>query len=859
MNSMTSRRSGASFRALSFVTVVALSASGVVWGEPGQTEATTEEAGAMVHAEHWPNVQWPLALDPDFEARIDALIEAMSLEQLVGQTIQADIASITPGQLRNYPLGSVLAGGNSSPGGRYNATPEEWLALVDDFWLASMEERSDGPAVPIIFGIDAVHGHNNVVGATIFPHNIGLGAARNPDLLREIGRVTAIEARTTGMEWTFAPSVAVPRDLRWGRTYEGYAEAPEVVARYAGELVEGLQGSVGSSDFLAPDRVVATAKHFLGDGGTEAGLDQGDTRAPESELSDIHAAGYPPSIASGVQSIMASFNSYHGRKLHGHKELLTNVLKEQMNFGGFIVGDWNGHGQVAGCTNTNCAQSINAGVDMFMAPDSWQGLFDNTLAQVKAGEIPMERLEDAVRRILRVKLRLNLFDVKPSERPISGQFELLGSAEHREVARRAVRESLVLLKNNTGILPLLPDQHILVAGDGADNIDKQTGGWTLTWQGTGTTREDYPNGETIWEGIREHVEASGGRAELAINGRFEQRPDAAIVVFGEEPYAEFQGDLKTLRYKPGDDSDLALLRRLQESGIPTVAIYVGGRPLWLNRELNASDAFVAAWLPGTEGGGIADVVFADLAGRARYDFSGQLSFSWPARADQYSLNVGQENYRPLFPYGFGLTYADDGDLGMLSENSGIESTGLATGLWFDRGRVDDRMQLRLVGSDGASQLVDQTTARSPDDNVELFAEDHLAQEDARRIHWSGSGRLELTAAEALDLDRQTNGDVFLTMTVQISSLPEEGGVRLTARCGEDCEGALEIGDQLDELSLGVWQTLGVSLKCLRERGADTASLTAPFVLESGAGLSLSITQIGLSTRMDHRLECTATP
>jgi len=288
MNSMTSRRFGASFRALSFVTVVALSASGVVWGEPGQTEATTEEAGAMVHAEHWPNVQWPLALDPDFEARIDALIEAMSLEQLVGQTIQADIASITPGQLRNYPLGSVLAGGNSSPGGRYNATPEEWLALVDDFWLASMEERSDGPAVPIIFGIDAVHGHNNVVGATIFPHNIGLGAARNPDLLREIGRVTAIEARTTGMEWTFAPSVAVPRDLRWGRTYEGYAEAPEVVARYAGELVEGLQGSVGSSDFLAPDRVVATAKHFLGDGGTEAGLDQGDTR-----YSRVGAARHP--------------------------------------------------------------------------------------------------------------------------------------------------------------------------------------------------------------------------------------------------------------------------------------------------------------------------------------------------------------------------------------------------------------------------------------------------------------------------------------------------------------------------------------------------------------------------------------
>jgi beta-glucosidase len=350
-----------------------------------------------------------VAIDPAMEARIDSILARMPLEEKVAQTIQPDISSVTAEAVRQYKFGSILAGGNSSPGGKENAPASEWLKMLDSYWQASRSAQWSAERIPLIFGIDAVHGHANVVGATIFPQNIGLGAARDPDLIRRIGEVTAREMAVTGADWDFSPTLAVVRDDRWGRTYEGFSEDPEIVRSYAGLMVEGLQGRAGTREFLGPGKVIATAKHFVGDGGTLGGKDQGDNPSSDQEIRDIHGAGYPPAVEAGVQAVMASYNSVRGEKMHGNRDLLTGRLKGDMNFDGLVVGDWNGHGQVQGCSNTSCAASINAGLDMFMAPDSWKGLFESTLAQARSGEIPAARLDDAVRRILRVKLRAGMF------------------------------------------------------------------------------------------------------------------------------------------------------------------------------------------------------------------------------------------------------------------------------------------------------------------------------------------------------------------------------------------------------------------------------------------------------------------
>ncbi|RZM09723.1 MAG: glycoside hydrolase family 3 protein, partial [Sphingomonas sp.] len=449
--------------------------------------AATPLAAQVARPDRWPAATSPIPHDAAMEARITALMARMSLEQKVGQVVQGDIASITPDDVRRYHLGSVFNGGNSDPGGRYNAPAKDWLALADAFWDASTAPQGKLPRIPAIWGIDAVHGHSNVVGATLFPHNIGLGAMRDPALMRRIGAATAIEMRVTGIDWTFAPTIAVVRDDRWGRTYEGFGETPEIATSYAGPLVEGLQGRIGDRDWLKGPHVVATAKHFLGDGGTRGGKDQGDAVIGETALRDLFSPPYYAALKAGVQSVMASFSGWNGAKMSGNASLLTGVLKDRMGFDGVVVGDWNSHGQVAGCTNVNCPAAIKAGLDVYMAPDSWKGIWETTLAGVKAGTIPMARLDDAVRRVLRVKFRAGIFEAaRPSARPYAGRYELLASPEHKAIARQAVAESLVLLKN-TGVLPLKPGASILVAGDAADDVARQSGGWTLSWQGTGTT------------------------------------------------------------------------------------------------------------------------------------------------------------------------------------------------------------------------------------------------------------------------------------------------------------------------------------------------------------------------------------
>ena len=840
------------------LTVVSMAVLGAFAGVAAAQPGPAPEPAAAVHPEVWPVVTSRLPADPAVEKAVEAVLAMMSVEQKVGQVIQAGIQHVTPADVRDYHLGSVLNGGGVQPFEKERASAADWLALADAFWEASMDVPDGLPPVPVIWGTDAVHGHNNVIGATVFPHNIGLGATRNPELIRRIGRVTATEMAVTGIEWAFAPAVAVVRDDRWGRTYESFSEDPEVVRACASAMVEGLQGTPGEGVFLAGNRVVATAKHFLGDGGTEGGRDQGDNLATEIELRDLHAAGYVAALEAGVQTVMASFSSWHGQKLHASRELLTDVLKQRMGFDGFVVGDWNAHGQVPGCSDSSCAAAFNAGIDMFMVPEAWRALYESTLAQVRSGEIPMARLDDAVRRILRVKIRAGMFGAgRPSGRPYAGETELLGSAEHRAVARQAVRESLVLLKNNGGLLPLARRQRVLVAGDGADNIPKQCGGWTVTWQGDGSTNEDFPGATSIWDGIRAAVEAGGGSATLSIDGSFEgPPPEVAIVVFGEEPYAEYQGDREHLAYSFTRPGDLELLRRLGQAGIPVVSVFLSGRPLWVNPELNASDAFVAAWLPGTEGGGVADVIFRAADGSVNHDVTGRLSFSWPRTAVQTPLNRGDAGYDPLFSFGFGLRCSDRWDLRPLPEESGVSGAGPAPAAFFRRGPV---VPWRLYLGDAADPAVAVTGARTTTRGTEALViseVDRDVQQDARAARWSGErpAFVYLYTKGAVDLSRETGEGLRLAFDVLVET-PPQGEVELSMECGDNCAGRVDLTAALTRLPAGEWRTVAVPLACFASAGADMSRIVVPFGIASDGALALRFSEVRLEPPAEDELRC----
>ena len=623
-------------------------------------DQSTASAAVSVLSSSWPSLTSEVA--QDVESTVATILSSMTTAEKVGQMVQAEIGNVTPNQAREWNLGSVLNGGGSWPNGQYSMVAD-WVALADSYYEASTDTSDGGAGIPLIWGTDAVHGHNNVIGATIFPHNIGLGATNNPQLMREIGEITALEVAATGIDWVFAPTLAVVRNDTWGRTYEGYSEDPEIVRAYAGEIIKGLQGE--GDNLFGPANVIATAKHFVGDGGTENGIDQGNTVVSEDVLRNVHSQGYFSALEAGAQTVMASYNSWNGSKLHGNQYLLTDVLKQQMGFDGFVISDWNGHGQVPGCSDDQCAEAIMAGVDMIMVPIAWQPLIQNTIAQIENGTIPMSRINDAVSRILRVKMRAGYADkVKPSERLHANNSSLIGAPAHRAVARQAVRESLVLLKNSDNILPLDRNLDILVAGNAANDIGKQSGGWSVSWQGLTNSNNSFPGGTSIYQGIQSVVNSAGGNTRLSASGNYSgSKPDVAIVVFGEPPYAEGAGDLSNIEYQAGNKSDLALLESLQAQNIPVISIFITGRPLWVNKELNASNAFVAAWLPGSEGGGIADVIFKAANGEVDHDFIGKLSFSWPKTTTQLILNRGDENYDPLFAYGFGLSYQDTDTLG----------------------------------------------------------------------------------------------------------------------------------------------------------------------------------------------------
>ena len=790
-----------------------------------------------VNPDIWPKQKSPIQRKEIEEKRIIDLMSQMSLEEKVGQIIQADIGSVTPEQVRKYHLGSVLNGGNSAPGGDNRTTPDEWVALADEFWLASTDKTGGRTGIPALWGTDAVHGHNNIVGATIFPHNIGLGAANNPDLMYQIGNVTAKEILVTGLDWTFAPTIAVVRDDRWGRTYESYSEDPVIVKEYVKYLVEGIQGKLSDNSFLDEDHLIATAKHFVGDGGTINGRDQGDNISTEEELRDIQAAGYPQAISSGVQSVMTSFNSWHGRKMHAHKELLTDVLVGQMGFDGFVVGDWNGHGQVEGCTNESCAAAFNNGLDMFMAPDSWEELYINTLAQVKSGEITMARLDQAVSRILRVKIRAGLFEAGlPSKRKYAGSFDLLAAPEHRKIARDAVRQSLVLLKNEKQLLPISPSSHILLAGDGADNLGKQTGGWTLSWQGTGNSKKHFPNGMSIYDGIAQQVKAAGGKAVLSEKGEYQQKPDIAVVVFGEDPYAEFQGDRAHLDFQSEDG--LKLLKKFKSQGIPTVAIFLSGRPMWVNPEINASDAFIAAWLPGTEAAGIADVLLKKANGDIQNDFHGKLSFSWPRNGAQTTVNRGDKVYNPQFDYGYGLSYKDNISVGKLSEDPQLGNMAQSQSKNFLKAGEPVLPWRLTIKDSGGTVQVTSSKANSATGVVVMKSMDYLAQEDSRLFNFSGDAIIAIEG-EPVDISRESNADMAIEMQYQVIGNVEANAI-MSIGCGENCSGELDITKDLAQKANLGWQTSRIKLSCFANKGANMAAVSAPFVLSVSGILQVQL-------------------
>ena len=580
--------------------------------------------------------------------RVSDLVAQMTLDEKIGQMTQPDQQFLKdPADVETLAVGSLLSGGDSDPP---TNSRTDWRALYERWQGRALRSRLK---IPLLYGIDAVHGHNNVIGAVIFPHNIGLGATRNAKLVEEIGRITAKEVRATGINWTFAPCIAVPRDERWGRTYEGFAEDPMLVAELGAAAVRGLQGS-GLND---PRGVLACAKHFAGDGGTAWGtgmpiaetpgkrypLDRGDTRGDEATLRRLYIDPYIPSIKSGVGTVMVTYNSWNGIKASGHRGLLTDVLKKELAFEGFLISDYDGIDELPGDYRSDIRESVNAGLDMFMVPQKYREFITTLKALVEAGEVPRTRIDDAVTRILRVKAAMGVLAPGWSVKVDPELERAFGSEEHRRVARQAVRESLVLLKNTAGTLPITNRKRIHVAGRNADDLGAQTGGWTITWQGK---RGPVTTGTTILEGIRK---AAGSNIQVtySADGSGASGADVAIVVVGEDPYAEFLGDREDLALSDVDQKAIAAVK---QAGVPVVTVVISGRPLILGSAFDSSNAVVAAWLPGTEGDGVADVLFG------RHAPTGKLPFTWPRSMNQIPINVGDKEYDPLFPFGFGLSY-----------------------------------------------------------------------------------------------------------------------------------------------------------------------------------------------------------
>ena len=578
--------------------------------------------------------------------RVRDLMSYMTLEEKVGQMTQVERKFLDGDKnISKYFLGSLLSGGGSAPAKNF---PKAWADMYDRFQNVALSTRL---GIPIIYGVDAVHGHNNVIGATIFPHHVGLGCTNNPKIVEDVYRATAVEVAATGVDWNFAPCLAVPRDERWGRAYEGFGETPEIVKSMAAAAVIGLQ----TDKLNSQTSILATAKHFLGDGGTVWGtglnkkMDQGDTQVSDQEMREIHLPGYLPALEAGVGSIMPSYSLINGTYMHMSNDLLNGLLKKELGFKGFVVSDWAALERMVGQPDykKNIINCINAGIDMVMVPgavpdgnQSFQNFISLLTESIKEGSISEARINDAVARILKIKFEMGLFENPFTDRSLLSK---VGSKEHRAIARDAVKQSLVVLKNN-GVLPISKDLgQIHVAGKNADDLGNQCGGWTITWQG-----ESGPltKGTTIYEAIQVAV-SSFTNVTYSKDGSGAKGANVGIVVVGETPYSEMMGDKESLQL---DKKDLKAIENVRKAGVPVVVVMVSGRPLIIEDEVDKWDGLIAAWLPGSEGKGVTDVLFGD------YNPTGRLSVSWPRSMDQIPINFGDETYDPLFEYGFGLSY-----------------------------------------------------------------------------------------------------------------------------------------------------------------------------------------------------------
>lgn len=817
--------------------------------------------------DQWPRAQPPWTRDAQTEDRIDRLLATLSLEQKVAQMIQADIASVSPETMSEFVLGSILSGGGQQPREKANAALGDWVTLADELHRASMNPDPGQTAIPVMWGVDAVHGHGNLVGATLYPHNIALGATRNPELVGAIAAATAREVAATGLDWNFAPTVAVARDLRWGRTYESFSENPSLVAELAAPVVIGLQGRPGTDAFLDQHHILAGAKHFIGDGGTAQGDDRGHTLGSEQTLIDTHLPGYISALDAGVQTVMASYSWWRGEHSHTNSYLLKEVLKGRLGFDGLVVSDWQAIGIPRGCTTDSCAAAVNAGIDLFMIPKApdWQRFHANTTAQVRDGTIPMARIDDAVRRILRVKMRLKLWrKPKPSQRALAGHRDIVGSAQHRQLARQAVRESLVLLKNN-GTLPLDPTQTLLITGSGANNLAMQAGGWSVTWQGRESTNDQYPGATSIYSGLQQAVEAAGGRALLSPDGEIPAEVDAAIVVTGELPYAEMHGDIEnlgTLEFQQHDKRALQLIERLQAEDIPVVVVLLSGRPLWVNKELNAADAFVAAWQPGTEGAGVADVLLASEKGAIRHDFTGRLGYSWPAHPCQARVNVGDTPYEPLFAYGYGLSYRQPGQAWeTLKESTQAWRYGCLLGA--DKPEAQARLLNRENGWQYFAEL--QTFVRRPVEQAvtlgSLQAEPLETPRFGVRATWRGGEQTRLTMRngnyENQFLDLLAN-DGALVMDIKVHRTPSDK-VYLSIMSESLTRGDLDITAPITALPMNSWQSIAIDMQCMANSNADFSKISSPMGLHTNGPWGVSIAKVRFEPNRAHsaELQCQA--
>ena len=847
----------------------------------------------MTFLDDWPRIQSQVAQDPEAEVFIADIVSRMTLEEKVGQMIQPDLREVTPDEVTEYKLGSILNGGGAFPGNNKYATAVEWADTAETFYQASGHAfEGRGFRIPFAWATDAVHGHNNVFGATVFPHNIGLGAARSPDLVRQIGAVTAAEVTATGLDWTFAPTVAVPRDYRWGRVYEGYSEDPAVVQAYASAMVDGLQGE--GAERFGPDRVLSTVKHWIGDGGTLDGVDRGENHYTEDYLINLHAAGYLSALESGAQVVMASFNSWYNsknydvmgslnynHKIHGSRYLITDVLKEKMGFDGVVVTDWNGHSELNDCTAGDCPQVVLAGNDIIMvtARQDWQEFYKNTVSQVRDGTIPLARIDDAVTRILRVKHRAGLWEKpSPSRRRGAGDQKTLGAVEHRQLARRAVRESLVLLKNDS-LLPLDREAPVLVLGSGAVDIQKQTGGWSLTWQGNENTLErDFPGGSTVLSATREVIGGDRVLTDIDLAG-----PDAvALVVIGEDPYAEMLGDIgktKTLEYselKRAYRRDLELIRELKQRGHRVVTIFYSGRPLYVNEELMLSDAFVAAWLPGTEAAGITDLVFSN----GEYDFTGRLPYSWPANKCDNTINITPPHlanlsvpsfeqtvtngHEPLFPIGYGLSMEETRsdsfglDIGAIKLDTRDYGCGMPTpdetaateplDLFSHTAPDDFRLFIGGTSTDWRGVPVSRGSVTEID-GLRTTPIDRRHQQDAVRVEFAGENPaivyLSVPDGEPVDLKRYLNSSGSLEFEIGVDTAPLKP-IRIAMHCVWPCAGEVDLAGYIPNVVDGSgWVTVSIPLKDLEEQGMDLATVTTPFLIYSDTALTIRIGRVRL--------------